>query len=302
MKIRNRKTGVIENEKVYGGWAIALFYGEGWFSRCLRTLFGPLLCGLPVVSKVFGWWQRQPWTKGKIAPFIEKYHVDPTEFADDPATFASFDDFFVRKLKATARSIATGESVAVIPADGRYRFYPNLNDVDNFVGVKGATFPLEQLLGSEELAAAYEGGAAVIGRLAPPDYHRFHFPCSGIPGEARLINGPLYSVNPKALAYNTRILAENKRIVTLLMTEAFGQVALIEVGATNVGSIHQTYTPGKPVEKGEEKGFFSFGGSALVVLFAPGTISFEDDLLNEKELELRCLMGEPMGSNQDGRG
>jgi phosphatidylserine decarboxylase len=85
----------------------------------------------------------------------------------------------------------------------------------------------------------------LISRLCPSDYHRFHFPVSGIPSEAKLVNGSLYSVSPIALRRNIRYLVMNKRVITLIEAPEFGTVAMIEVGATNVGSIVQTFTRGR---------------------------------------------------------
>src|SRR6202007_2668229 len=104
---------------------------------------------------------------------------------------------------------------------------------------------------------------------------------SGIPSETRLINGWLYSVSPVALRRNIRYLIENKRTVTLLESPAFGRVALMEVGATNVGSIRQSFVPGRAVAKGDEKGLFAFGGSCVITVFRKGVIEFDADVVTQ---------------------
>ena len=78
--------------------------------------------------------------------------------------------------------------------------------------------------------------------LCPVDYHRFHFPAAGVPGETRLIDGPLFSVSPIALRKRLAYLWTNKRTLTALETRRFGTVLLFEIGATCVGTIHQTFT------------------------------------------------------------
>lgn len=85
----------------------------------------------------------------------------------------------------------------------------------------------------------------------------------------------------------------------MLASKEFGDVAFLEVGATNVGTIIQTYTPDTLQQKGAEKGYFAFGGSALVIIFEKGRIRFDDDLLAaaKKGLEMRCLIGQPLGRN-----
>ena len=137
----------------------------------------------------------------------------------------------------------------------------------------------------------------MIARLCPTDYHRFHFSFNCIPDAPRLINGPLYSVNPIALKRNIQILSENKRVITVLNTKNFGSVLSVEVGATYVGSINQTFAPREHYAKGDEKGYFSFGGSTLVLLFEPGRIQFDQDLIDasKRKIEVRGLFGQSLG-------
>ena len=137
----------------------------------------------------------------------------------------------------------------------------------------------------------------LLSRLCPVDYHRFHFPCVGEAGIPRFINGWLYSVNPIALATRPSIFWENKRVVTAIESPALGQVQFVEIGATMVGSIRQTYTPGETVAKGDEKGYFAFGGSSVAVLFEKGRIEFDADLLENtvNGLETYAHVGERMG-------
>lgn len=283
----DRNSGQIREEKVFGEKAIAFITKEGWWHR----FFLVLVAKLPLFSALYGLWQKAPWTKSKIKNFIDSYQVDHSEFEKRVDEFASFNDFFIRKLKVEARPIAASD--AVIPADGRYRFFENFSQAPGIV-VKGQKFSLETLLQDEELADRYREGSVVLGRLCPVDYHRFHFPCDGIPASSKLINGYWFSVNPAALKKNIHILSQNKRVYCLLETERLGTVLLMEVGATNVGSIIQTYEPGRPACRGDEKGYFSFGASALVILFEPGVIKFSDDLLGH-DLEVYCRMGESLG-------
>ncbi|MGE4169074.1 MAG: phosphatidylserine decarboxylase [Candidatus Babeliales bacterium] len=149
------------------------------------------------------------------------------------------------------------------------------------------------------LAQEFQGGSMVLARLCPSDYHRFHFPCDCLPGPTKLINGWLYSVNPLAVKRNIHSLTQNKRTLCELRTPLFGRVLYMEIGATNVGSIQETYTPNQWQTKGAEKGYFEFGGSALILLFAKNTIQFDSDLLaaTENKLEIRCLLGQSMGKS-----
>ena len=295
----DRQTGQTFQEKVYGKRAIRLLYGDDLLSRIVGAPLLHLLSRNPIFSKFVGWWQNLPFTRNKIAKFVRDHRIDSSEFVKKIKEFTSFNDFFTRKLKGNARPIAEGDSIAVIPADGRHLFYPDIHKSDGFV-VKGEKFSLVTLLEDEALAAKYEHGAMVIGRLCPSDYHRFHFPCNGVPGETRTINGWLYSVNPMAIKRDIHIFTQNTRTICSIDSEKFGEILYLEVGATSVGSITQTHTSLFPVLKGDEKGFFSFGGSTVIMLFEPGKIVLDEDLVeaSRERMEVRCLMGQSLGSSE----
>ena len=292
----NRVTGQEEIEKVYGGGALKLMYGNSCASKLIGNPLARLISRTAIVSKVVGWYQELSLTKKSILPFIESYGIDASEFKDPIGSFSCFNDFFIRKLKLSARPVIQDEKSAAIPADARYLFYENISKSCGFL-VKGEKFDLAKLLDGKADASRYANGSMAIARLCPTDYHRFHFPIDCVPETAELINGFLYSVNPIALRKNIHIFSENKRNVCRLQSDLFGEVLFLEIGATNVGSIHQTYQPGIFQKKGAEKGYFSFGGSSLILLFEPGKIQFDKDLLEatKQRIEIRCLMGQSMG-------
>lgn len=236
----------------------------------------------------------KPESASRVRPFIEKYGLDPADFADSPDSFHSFNEFFYRKLKPEARPIDS--SPIVFPADGRHLGFADISKIDSFF-VKGQSFDLPALLGDPALAEKYAHGSLVLSRLCPVDYHRFHFPAAGIPSATKTLEGPLFSVSPIALAKKLAYLWTNKRTITELKTEHFGTILLMEIGATCVGSIHQTYAPGKPVEKGAEKGYFAFGGSSTITIFEPGKIALAKDLLenSSRQIELYARIGSGMG-------
>lgn len=294
IKYIDRITGKETEEKVYGEKILHFLYEKNQpLNSLIGTPFAHFLSRNAWISAAYGYWQKCGITKSKIKPFIDKFQVDPSEFLNPVEEFCSFNDFFIRKLKPDARPMAGTE--AVIPADGRYRFFPNISQTDGFV-VKGKKFNLAELLQDSVLAQRYENGSLVMARLCPSDYHRFHFPFDCIPEESKLINGWLYSVNPIAIEQNINIFTENKRSLCSLNSELFGKVLFLEIGATNVGSINQTYKPNSIQLKGAEKGYFAFGGSALILLFEPGRIQFAEDLikLSRYGKEIRCLLGQPL--------
>ena len=160
--------------------------------------------------------------------------------------------------------------------------------------IKGSKFNLSSFLIEDDLVKKFEGGSMLIVRLAPTDYHRYHFPASGPASESKLIKGPLYSVNPIALDKSLEIFCQNKRTICVQQSNDYGDIAYSDVGATAVGTIHQTYTPNVPLEKGAEKGYFAFGGSTVVLFFEKGKIQFDQDLIDNTKngIETAVEMGD----------
>jgi phosphatidylserine decarboxylase len=238
---------------------------------------------------LYGQWQRGPWTRKRIRSFVDDLGIDASEAALPLDAYRSLDDFFVRELRPGVRPLDPHPERLLSPADARVLAYGRIGN--HLPTVKGQPVTLATLLGDGDLAASFEEGSALVFRLAPADYHRFHFPASGHAGEARTIEGPLHSVHPIAIAGGAPSF-ENARIVTRLETVAFGPLLLVEVGALLVGTIRQTFTPGE-VRRGQEKGYFRFGGSTVVLLAQRHRILIDDDLLanTRRGFETRLRMG-----------
>ncbi len=287
----NRYSGKMETEAVYGGGFLKWAYGNP-----LGRASVEMLVKRAFFSRFYGCWMDRSSTARKVKPFINSFGLDAREFLKSPDDFVSFNDFFSRELKAEARPISDKENAIVFPADGRHLGFQDLSVVDR-VFVKGQNFQLDALLGNAELAQRYRNGAAVLSRLCPVDYHRFHFSVSGKVNQTSLMNGYLYSVNPMALRQNLAYLWQNKRTLTRIETESLGEVLIMEIGATNVGSIVQTFQPDSIVQKGDEKGYFRFGGSATMTFFEPGAVQLAEDLRTQTTngLELYARMGDVMG-------
>ncbi len=286
----DRQSGLLKTEKVAGEkWLVWLYsnpVGEA-------TLWA--LAKRKVVSSVYGNSMDRPSSTKKIQPFVEELDIDMS--TAQKQEFSSFNDFFTRKLKNNARPVDTSSTVAVSPADGKILAYANIGNSD-FI-IKGYRFDVSSFLNGR-LAQKYLDGTLVIIRLAPPDYHRFHFPVSGNVSPITRIDGDYYSVNPLALRKMAEIFCLNKREFTILSNPLFGDVVMTEVGATMVGSIVQTYS-GNFVKKGEEKGYFKFGGSTVVLLFEKNKIRIDDDLLIHtlKGYETMIKEGERIGVSLD---
>lgn len=284
----NRINQRLETEAVYGEGPLHFVYEHPLGKFALHTLVKRAL-----FSNWYGNAMDKPSSRERIIPFIKRYGVNTAEFAEPLDSFSSFNDFFYRKLKPGARPIVEDVKVAALPADGRHLVIPDVSACRDFF-IKGVTFDLAALVADASLAEKFARGSLLISRLCPTDYHRFHFPTDGIPDTPRLINGPLYSVSPIALMRRPSILWENKRYLTRVRTPSFGEVLILEIGATCVGSVVHTAQPEKAVHKGDEKGYFRFGGSCVVTIFEEGRVRFADDLLanSAQGREVYALMGD----------
>lgn len=288
----NRYTGRMEREKVYGAAWMRWTYANPFGRLALETIVKR-----PFFSRWYGWRMDRPASRRKILPFIQTFGLDVGEFADPPGSFRSFNEFFSRRLKAGARPVDADPDAVVFPADGRHLGYPDASQIEG-VFVKGQRFDLARLLGDDGLAARYAKGSLVLSRLCPVDYHRFHFPAAGRVSASALLNGLLYSVNPIALRRNLAYLWQNRRTLATLEAGRFGTILILEIGATNVGSIVQTYRPDSQVAKGDEKGCFRFGASSTLLLFEPGRVRLADDLVrhSRNRNELYARVGDRMGT------
>jgi len=167
------------------------------------------------------------------------------------------------------------------------------------IWIKGKNFNLKNLLKDDNLAKEYSGGSLVIARLAPQDYHRFHSPVGGVLGKFIPCSGTYYTVNPIAVRDTIDVYTENKRQRVTIKSPEFGDVVYVTVGATMVGSIMYTAKEGQTVKKGDELGYFAFGGSTVLLLFKAGAIKFDNDLeVNSlKPIETLVKIGSSLGKS-----
>lgn len=207
--------------------------------------------------------------------------------------FKNFNEFFYRELKPDARpcSAPNNSRIIVSPADSRSVVFNTLDEATK-IWVKGREFSVTRLLGNAypQDAKRYVNGALGIFRLAPQDYHRFHIPVDGIMDKPKLIEGEYYTVNPMAIRSALDVYSENVRIVVPIDSVAHGRVMVICVGAMMVGSTKITRKAGERVGRAEELGYFEFGGSTILLLFEPGAMKFDDDLIDNSNGALETLV------------
>lgn len=239
--------------------------------------------------------------------FVRTYAVDMSEAADaDVRSYASFNAFFTRPLKAGARPI-TGADFAC-PVDGAISQFGAIDD-HHIVQAKGHRFTTTELVGGDAaLAARFRHGSFANLYLSPKDYHRIHMPCDGTLLRMIYVPGTLFSVNPTTARGVPNLFARNERVVCVFDSPDHGPFVMVLVGATIVGSMatvwHGVVNPRRAhgasqwdyagrdlvLRKGEEMGRFLLG-STVVMLFGRGVIAFDDGWQPERSVRL----GEPMG-------
>ncbi|MCH8556141.1 MAG: archaetidylserine decarboxylase [Schleiferiaceae bacterium] len=286
IKFINRATNTIETENPPGEALMRFLYQNPIGKRVVLPI-----AKQKFVSDWYGKSMASSASKKRIAPFVALYRIDMSEAEKAVDDYTTFNEFFYRKLKPGARKIHEG---LVSPGDGKILVFENVTDVGDFF-VKGEKFTLSSFLQEADLAARYANASMVILRLAPNDYHRYHFPYSGVPSRSEKIDGAYYSVSPISLEENfTKVFSENKRELCRLQTEEKGEILIIPVGATMVGSLNATYQPDTRIEKGDEMGYFAFGGSTVVLLFDSTAFHLDKDLLEntKNNLETAVKMGE----------
>ena len=274
----DRATGQKAVESVLGDKALRFAYE----TRLGRTLWS-VLFGSRRLSDWMGRRYDSPRSKGKIAALTSLPGCRWEEAEKPVADYTSFNDFFTRRLKPGARPLGEG---LVSPADGRLRLYLGAN-ADSPFPLKGATRTLRTVFGGEAPSGRYD--IAVI-RLSPVDYHRFHFPCDcTTDGAVRVVPGKYHSVNPIALLRYPDVYADNERQIVKARCAAFGDFWLVDVGAFGVGTIVQTFA-GARHAKGDEKGYFKFGGSTVILVVPAGAVTFDEDLVRNSSAGLETLV------------
>jgi phosphatidylserine decarboxylase len=288
---RDRRSRKIITEAIFQEKILRWLYETSLGNLVFRVLLNHRIFHI-----LYGKYQNLPYSRWKIPKFIDRYGLNTAELALSIEQYSNFNAFFSRQLKPSARPFIQGEHIFCAPGDGKLLVYSILNAKTQFQ-VKGQSLSLESLLAASMNTDIYSNGTAMVLRLAPADYHRFHFPDSGIARSTRYINGDYHSVNPLALAKVPDVYCRNQRAITQFESDHFGKIVYIEVGALTISSIIQTYHPGHVI-RGQEKGYFQYGGSTIILLFQPGKIVFDNDLVEDsaQNLEVQVLAGSRLGS------
>lgn len=243
---------------------------------------------LPFISKIVGLYQNTGLSKKMIPKFIKKNHINMNDY--EKTEYKSFNDFFTRKIKEGKRKIDADKYNLISPCDAKLKVY-KLNK-DNVFNIKNSKYSLNDLIDNVS-NINFDNGYALVFRLCVDDYHRYSYIDNGYQENNNYINGVLHTVRPIA-TNNLNVFTQNERCFTILHTGNFGDIYQIEVGALMVGKIvneHDNYE----FYKGEEKGYFKFGASTIILIINNVDID-EDILVNSKnDIETIVKLGEKIG-------
>lgn len=304
--VQDRTTGVIMEEKmeVYVRLGIRLLY-KGFDtskSRRVRQL-------LRKMSFKQGMKFDNPQLKNDIKSFVKFHKLDLSECLEpNIEMYRTFNEFFFRRLKPGARKIEGRDNskIVVSPADSRCTAFASVNEATTF-WIKGKNFTLPKLfngnfnnLQDTELFNPEDCSLGIF-RLAPQDYHRFHSPVDGVVTNIKHIEGEYYTVNPMAIRSELDVFGENVRTIISIDTKEFGVVVMIAIGAMMVGSIVLTKAINDTVHRGEEVGYFKFGGSTVLLLMRKSQFTFDRDLNNNSlsSIETMVRVGQSIGHTPD---
>jgi phosphatidylserine decarboxylase len=254
------------------------------------------LVSSPALSRLTGWLADRRLPPALLGPVIRGYSrlygVDLGEVAEPVKAFSSFNAFFTRRLRDGARPVDSSPETVVSPSDSRLTGMGSVPDDGRLEQVKGRTYALEALLGSPEEAAPFREGCYTTLYLSPAMYHRVHSPVSGRVVAWRYIPGRLFPVGSFAVRSVKDLFTRNERMVVFIETEDVGPVAVVLVGAANVGRITLRFTdlisntgalptrvePAAPIDlgRGEEMGVFNLGSTVVLVVGDPALVPVAD--------------------------
>ncbi len=299
IKYLNRSTSSIEEEKIYGDAALRFFYTHP-VGKFLEKIISA-----PFFSYLYGFTQDLSISAKKIPSFIKEFNIPMKSYKkgfyknrEKENSYKSFNDFFIREFVEGERAFSKDQKVLPAFSEARYFGYDSLKSDSSFP-VKGSDWLPKDVLSDELWSKYFQDGPALIARLCPVDYHRYHYPDDGKTLTSYTIKGPLHSVNPLALKFNSKILKKNERRVSVLETKNFGKLAFVEVGATCVGKIVQSFDESRNFNRGDEKGYFLFGGSTVIVFGEKGKWKISQDIKENtsKGIEVLVRLGENVGES-----
>jgi phosphatidylserine decarboxylase len=287
----DKKEQKIFKESIFAGGFLYFAY-----EHKIGKILGKIFFSSYLFNYLYGIYKKSSYSKQKIIQDINEYQIDMREFKVEE--YQNYRQFFLRKFKDNKRIFDMNAKKLSAFAEGKYLGYSHVNEQLNFP-IKGNIYNFNSLFGNNKDFDfnIFKNGPMLICRLCPVDYHYYHFPDNGKIITKYKVHGRYHSVNFMALKQRPTIFFENERQITILETENFGILAYIEIGAMCVGKIIDTHHS-STFKKGEEKGFFDFGASTVVVIGLEGKWQPDSDILKYTEagMETKIQLGNNIAS------
>lgn len=273
---------------------------ESGQDRFLKGLYGSFpgrvllkLLTTRFVTKLGGLYMNSPISALKIDSFVHNNNIKMKDYL--PCKYGSYNDFFTRKIRASRRPVNVDPDVLISPSDGKVSVY-KVNDKLS-VKIKNRRYTLHELFRTDSFDKEFAGGYLYVIRLTVDNYHRYCYADTGMKSDNCYLPGIFHTVNPVALE-SVPVFHENAREYTVIDSENFGKLVQMEVGAMMVGRI-VNHHGARHVKRGQEKGFFEFGGSTIVLL-VKDTVKPDKDLLRNtaNDCETIVKMGEQIGKKR----
>lgn len=227
------------------------------------------------ISRITGAFAKSKASRRLIPWFVKSYGIRAEDAEKQIGEYASLNDFFTRRLKPGLRPVETKPDSLVSPVDAAITGMGTIQ-AGQIVGVKGQDYTIEELLNRSPRIVNYLGGFYFVLYLSPTDYHRIHTPVTGKIVEKEHVPGKVYPVNEFGLRFMRRVLSRNERLISYIQ-HAFGEVAVVKVGAFNVSSIQYVSPLPEKLSGGDELAYFEFG-STIVLLTETGSFDPSSDL------------------------
>jgi phosphatidylserine decarboxylase precursor len=235
---------------------------------------------------------------------LETFLSDPDFHMDDyyvaPSGWLTFNQFFARNVKPGKRPIAgiADNRIVVSPADGILKDVQPITSASRIVA-KGVAYSIEDLLAGSPYGDAFAGGTFTHSFQEVTDYHHYHVPFGGKVVEKRNISAPIWLDVARNADGSLQVIAgegfqwRQERGLVVLETKELGLVAILPIGMGHVGSVVLTPDKGAELYKGEQFGFFQFGGSDVVTLYQKGKVEIT------AKLGQHYRQGEELGKRPD---